>query len=182
MNFLDSLFGHLREGWPFVRITPWERGIRIRYWGIPWTRWKAVTVQVLGPGVHFAFWWFEEILTESVVQQVRNLPTQSVTTKDDIAVSFSTNVSYEVVDVEANLTQVHDFETSMVNLAMMHLSERVRDKTWEDLLHNMDDLERSLKGTLTTRVKPWGVRIVDVTLTDLVRARAYRLLGDPILK
>ena len=37
-------------------------------------------------------------------------------------------------------------------------------------------LEKSLEGTLTTRAKPWGIVIRDVRITDLVRARAFRLL------
>jgi hypothetical protein len=67
----------------------------------------------------------------------------------------------------------------MEGLAMVHLAQKVRDYTWPELVAHQKDLERSLKNTLTTRVKKWGVEIVEVGLTDLVRSRSYRLFGDP---
>lgn len=175
MNWIDALLSRIAELWPFARVRTWERGVRFRYW--PWL--KHPSVEVVAPGIWFAFWWFEEVLAESVVQQTQNLPTQSITTKDDVAVSFSMNFLYEVTDIEAKCTKVHDFDESLVNLAMLHLAKRVRRVRWPYLRDHQARLERSIRRALEKQTSEWGVRIVDVGLTDMVRARQYRLYGDP---
>jgi regulator of protease activity HflC (stomatin/prohibitin superfamily) len=54
----------------------------------------------------------------------------------------------------------------------------VRDMTWPELLAEQTDLEKSLRGTLTTRAKEWGVKITQVGITDLVKARQFRHFGE----
>jgi regulator of protease activity HflC (stomatin/prohibitin superfamily) len=50
--------------------------------------------------------------------------------------------------------------------------------TWPELLAEQTDLEKSLRGTLTTRAKEWGVKITQVGITDLVKARQFRHFGE----
>jgi regulator of protease activity HflC (stomatin/prohibitin superfamily) len=113
------------------------------------------------------------------VEQVYNLPTQSITTKDDVTVTFSANIRFRISDVLLNLTEVHNFEASLEGAAMVHLAQRVRAWSWKELVENQKKLETSLADTLTTRVKRWGVEILEVGLTDLVKGKVYRFYGDP---
>lgn len=175
MNWIDALLSRIAELWPFARVRTWERGVRFRYW--PWL--KEPSIEEVGPGVWFAFWWFEEVMSESVVQQTKNLPTQSITTKDDVSVSFSMNFLYEVTDIRAKFTKVHDFEESLVNLAMIHLAKRVRRVPWEYLRGHQATLERRIRRAIERQANQWGVKIVDVGLTDMVKAKQWRVYGDP---
>lgn len=188
MGWISDLLDKLSVLWPFVRIQVWQRAIRTTFLPslvLP-TRQKPyyrtipprAIVASLGPGVHRRLWWMEEVQNESIVEQVYNLPTQSITTKDDVAVTFSANIRFQISDVVLNLTQVHNFEASLEGAAMVHLAQRVRDWNWKELVENQKKLEKSLADTLTTRVKHWGVEIIDVGLTDLVKGRVYRFYGD----
>jgi regulator of protease activity HflC (stomatin/prohibitin superfamily) len=172
MNFIESILSRLEQLWPFVRVKTYQRGVRFRGGKAP------VELQ---PGVHFAIWWFDEVLIVDVTSQPINLPTQSITTKDGVPVSFSANVIYRVTDPVTMLTAVSDFDDSVTAIAMNHLAKRVREQSMDELRTGQDALEKSLEGTLHTRVKKWGVEIEAVGLTDLVQARAYRLLGDPVV-
>jgi regulator of protease activity HflC (stomatin/prohibitin superfamily) len=167
MNWVDAILSRLRELWPFVRIPPWGKGVRYRY---DWRR-SALTIQLLDPGIHLQIWWLDDTNIMSVVEQVYDLPSQPVTTKDDIAITFSVNFCFRVVDPIAAVVEVHDFTHSLQGLAMTHCAQKIRDWTWKELLEGQKDLERSLKGTMTTRAKRWGVEVTDVGITVLVRAR-----------
>lgn len=184
MSWFESLWTRIIELWPFVKVRVWERATRQRFWVWDRKRWwwpigRGVRVDELSAGVHWAPLWITEVDSEPVVEQTMNLPTQSVTTADGISVSFSTNIVYEVEDVVKATTAVTNFERSAQALAMMHLARRIRAKEWKWLIDNQDDLEKSLKDTLTTRFKGWGVRVVAVGLTDMVSALQLRNFADP---
>lgn len=173
------MFGTTLIGWlgdnlaalvPFRIVRSYQRAVRF---------WMGNPGPELGPG----FWWIVPgLLTIEVVDtraDTSNLPTQSVTTKDGRAVTFSANVEFEIVDAAAYVTGVQQFDFSLTNVAMSHLAKRVRAWTWDELVTEQRALELSLRDTMTTRAKRWGVQINDVGLTDLTCAKTLRFYGDP---
>lgn len=146
----------------------YERGVRF---------WLGKDTKELSAGLYAFVPWFGSIEVVSVVPDVMDLGVHSVTTKDDKTITFSANVAYEIVDARAMWTKVQDFERSLARLAEGHMATRIREWTYAELIEQQKELERSLKGTLTTRASEWGVTILAVFLTDLVQARQYRLFG-----
>jgi regulator of protease activity HflC (stomatin/prohibitin superfamily) len=175
MTWIDAILSRIADLWPFVRIQAWQIGVRTTY--IPF---KGVRVEAIGPGPRRCLWWFESVIVVNVQERGVNLLTQSLTTADDVAVCLAANFTFEVEDAMKATLNVHDYADSLEDLAMMHLSERIREWKWDELRAGQKELERSLKGTLTTRAKDWGVKILRVGLTDLVKARQYRFFGDPV--
>ena len=173
MTWVETILSRLAELWPWRRVQPWQRAVRSSF--IPF---RGVRITVLQPGIARAVPWFDSIETRDVQEDSVNLATQSVTTQDGIAVTFSASFMYEIEDVKAAVFNVKDFSSSLQDLSLMHLSERVRAWTWAELLERQKDLEDSLRGTLTTRAKRWGVRITKCGMTDLVKARQFRLFGE----
>jgi regulator of protease activity HflC (stomatin/prohibitin superfamily) len=173
VNWLEAILSRIADLWPFTRVMPWQRGVRTTF--VPF---KGVRVTVLEPGIARHLWWFDAIVSLDVQEDSVNLPTQSVTTKDGAAVTFSASFTYEITDVQAALFNVKEFTSSLQDLGLMHLAERVRDGTWDELLGGQKELERSLKGTLETRARHWGVKITRVGITDLVKARQFRHFGE----
>lgn len=155
----------LRMAWPLILRRP-----------------PRVIVCELGPGMHRLIPWVETLNEESVVSKTYELPIQNITTKDDKSVTFAVNVTLHIHDVRANVLDVHDFEDSMHGTARIHLAQRTRDMTWRELLDNQKDLEKSLQGTLTTRLRKWGATVTDVGFTDLSHTRPYRIYGDSFLR
>jgi regulator of protease activity HflC (stomatin/prohibitin superfamily) len=203
VTWIDSFLERLKALWPFKRVAPWERAVRITYWHLyldvdaapAWTQRSRYLqrlfspirqsddprIELLKPGIRSEVWFYQEIFEGSVVQQVIQLPTQSVTTEDGVSVTFDATITFEVVDLVQKVTQVHDFDHSLINLAMMHLSAKVREVTWEFLRSHQAGLERNLRRSLDTKVAPWGVKIIKVGLTGMVQARQYRIYSDSYL-
>lgn len=174
MTWIDAIVSNLlavvKFITPFRIIRQYERGVVFRL---------GLLHRTMEPGLHW-HWPFriEEVEELSVSEQTKNLLSQSVTTSDGVAVTFSVNIVYDIVDAAKTFTEVQDFEESLEGAAMIHLARRIRSWTWDELLSNQKDLEDSLEGTLTTRVKKWGARIITVGITDLTRAKPFRIFGD----
>lgn len=176
-SWLEVLLSYILQLWPFARLKPWEHGLRVTY--IPF---RAAKVRVLaGPRIIRDIPFFDELMRRDMREDTYNLPTQSITTRDGKGVSFSANFVFEVVDAAKALANVKEFDSSLQDVAMLHLSDRMRRLDWNELLAQQRELETSLRDTLTTKAKDWGVRILRVGFTDLVATEHYRLFGDTAL-
>lgn len=177
MGFGEGLVKFAQWLWgmfPVRIIRSYQRGVKFKK-GI-------VQPEQLEPGIRWGWPFVDSIEVVSIVEDVIDLPTQSITTSDGKTVSFSANISYEVVDLVAYFTNVQDFSESLPRVAAGHLAKQVREWSWDELHKGQKKLEESLKGTLTTRVKGWGVRVIECRLTDCVVAKQYRIYGMPVSK
>lgn len=170
MTWIQAIFDFLHQFWPLRIVHSFQKGVRFKF---------GQDTEELSTGWYFfvPFFWSIEIV--HTVPDVLDLGVHSITTKDDISVTFSANVAYEIVDARLMYTKVQDFATSLARLAEGHLATKIRAWEYKELIDNQKKLEESLEGTLETQAKKWGVSILDVWLTDLVRTRQYRLFGSP---
>lgn len=174
MNWLEAILSRLADLWPWVRTKVWQKAVRTTF--IPF---REAKVRVFGGGrIIRAIPWIDSVEIRDCQVDGYNLPTQSVTTVDGKIVSFSVNFFFEIEDVKAATFEVRDFASTLQDLAMVHLAERIREQSWDEVRLNQKKLEDSLKGTLTTRAKEWGVKITKVGITDFVPAKQLRVFGE----
>ena len=103
-NVIGLVFENAAKLLPGRMINEAQRGVRF-------TKGVARRTQ-LGPG----WWWFvplyQSIEVASVKDQVKDINNQSLTTKDDVAVSVSMCIEYEITDAVLWYTEVHEFDES----------------------------------------------------------------------
>lgn len=165
----------LLEIWDYIKPL-WT--VRSYQEGVRWTFGR--NPQLLGPGLHGRWPMVQEVEVISVVDDYLSLPTQSVITKDGKLVCFDAMIGYRIEDAVQHFCGVVDFEEATQELAMAHLAQRVREWTYEELTNpnGLKALEKSLEGTLTTRVKDWGTRIINVGFTNFTPVNhTFRLFG-----
>lgn len=173
-NWLETVFDWLTKLWPWKRTLMWQKGVRTTF--VPF---RKARVTLFGPGeIIRSIPWFDSVEIRDCQVDGYNLLTQSVTTVDGKPISFSANFFFEIEDVQKATFEVRDFASTLQDLAMVHLSERVRELTWDEVRLGQKKLEDSLKGTLTTRAKDWGVKITKVGITDMVQAKQLRVFGE----
>lgn len=156
-TLVGIILNNLLVLFPFVVIKTYQRGVR-------WTLGKN-PIELL-PGIRLKLWLYHEVLVFDIADEVLELPVQSVITKDEKLVCFSVNIGFRVVDVVSHANSVQDFFESTAGLAMTHLAKRVREKSLSELVTDLRDLEKSLEGTLTTRMKQWGTEVFSVGFTN----------------
>jgi len=164
-TLIEIVFNNLMALLPFVIVRSYAEGVRWKFGRDP------VAVK---PGLRLKIWFLHQIDIYALVDDVLDLPTQTVITKDGTAVCFSVNIGYKIVDVVCHACNVQDFVESTSGLAMTHLAQRVREQTYAELVgeNGLKELEKSLQGTLTTRMKRWGTEVFSVGFTNFAKVRA----------
>jgi regulator of protease activity HflC (stomatin/prohibitin superfamily) len=156
-TFLEVVLNNLMSLFPFVIVRSYQRAVRWTFGRNP---------KELKPGIHWKIWVLHQVETINVVDEVVNLPVQSVITADKKLVCFSVNIGFRINDAVKHLCAVQDFQESTNGLAMTHLAKKVREKTLAELVEDLGTIEKSLTGTLTTRFKDWGTEVFSVGFTD----------------
>lgn len=167
-NVVGLLFENAAKVIPGRMVRDYERGVRFTFG-------KARRNQ-LDQG----WWWFcplvQSIDLVPIKDQVYDIATQSLTTKDDVAVSASMCIEYEVVNAVLWATEVHDFDASLHALAKIYLARGIRRRTYEYLRTKQRRVERSIAYSLSVHTAIWGVRIKTVGIETFVKARQYRVM------
>lgn len=156
-TLVEAILNNLVSLFPFLIVRSYQRGVRWVFGKNP--------VELL-PGFRLKLWLIHQVEVFDVADEVLDLPVQSVITKDEKLVCFSVNIAFRVSDVVSHATNVQDFMEATSGLAMTHLAKRVREKTLSELVVDLKDLEKSLEGTLTTRMKSWGTEVFAVGFTN----------------
>lgn len=172
-TFVEAVFNNLANLIPCKVIHSYERGVKFRG-GVP----KAELRQ----GIHWFWPFYESIEVVNTSDEVKDLPSQSVTTKDGHAITFSANICYCVINATDNYTKVQAFDEAMQGFAMVYLARAIRAMTLTQLKSQQERLESDFTIVLRKKVKRWGAKVVWCGITDLVVSKAYRLFGDsPVL-
>lgn len=170
-NLLTTILENLAKLIPGRMINDYERGVR-------YTRGRPRHTQ-LGAG----WWWFvplyQSIKIVSVKDQVKDIATQSVTTRDDVSVSASLCIEYEIFDAVLWQNEVHEFDESLHGLSKIYLSRAFRVRDYAYLRTHQRRVEHAMERALGKHAREWGVLIRTVGLETFVKARQFRIMGDP---
>lgn len=154
----------------FVAIVhPYERAVVLRLGSFK---------RVLQPGWHWvAPLKIDETLYEVVTPRTTNLPVQTVTTADDVQVSVSAIVTWEISDVRKLVLEAAEHQEAMLDTSLGLVANAIMAVCWRDL--GTDEFRRTLKRDVKQKARKWGIKVLDVQLTDIARTRTFRLLSPP---
>jgi regulator of protease activity HflC (stomatin/prohibitin superfamily) len=166
---IDFLVRNLMALWPIARINEWQTGFTVRC---------GLIHRELTPGLHWRWPFLEEVRRWPATEITVDLPVGAVTTTDGYAAAISANLSYRLVSMRTNWLAVQDSDASLVNVALGVIASECAGRSWPQLCERRRALETDLTGRVNEVAVPWGLLVTRLRLTDLVRARQYRLIGD----
>lgn len=117
----------------------------------------------------------EEALLANVVMETMNVGPQSLTTKDGIAIVVASVVTFEIDDARTFLLTCEGGNQVIEDATYGTVAKFMMSKTWGELAA-MEDIGNELSKRVRSRAKKFGVSISSVELSDLVRARSFRLM------
>jgi hypothetical protein len=140
--------------------------------GVKYVRGKKVVP--FGPGI--VFWWPVTTMVRDypIARQSVNLPTQTLTTSDDHVVAVGLILIYKVDDIVA-LFNTWDSDEAIKDIAAGALHDVCSTKTYEEL-KDQPTLKRELRQEMRKRLRPLGVRVLQVSLTDRAPAAVLKLI------
>jgi regulator of protease activity HflC (stomatin/prohibitin superfamily) len=131
-----------------------------------------------------AFWYCPLIDTfyiHPIARQTLNLPNQVLSIDDGKhrkSVAVSGVVVYEVSDPMKAFAYRYDLDESVSDMGLVCIKEVLLDTKLGDIYVHQSDIDRELKRKLSYRLRSWGVRVINVFLSDLSECRVIRLMGD----
>jgi membrane protease subunit HflK len=166
-RLLELLIGWWDTLKVFEVLMPYEKGVRVR-----WGQYHSE----VGPGVVWKWSLADDILRDNVVPTTTPLHEQTLTTADGVTCVVRGIVRWRINNVRRLLLEVEDADGAIIDVCHGAITDNVINNDWDYICSDtfMADV------AVACRLDAWkyGVEIQDVKFVDMVKLRAYRLIGE----
>ncbi|MFN2144927.1 MAG: SPFH domain-containing protein [Anaerolineales bacterium] len=121
-----------------------------------------------GPGIVFLIPVVDSARKVDLREQVREIPHQTSITKDNAAISVDFIWYYKVLDAEASVIQVGNFESAAEGMATTTLRAVIGGIPLDDVLSERDHINDMLRTRLDEVTERWGVKVTNVEIREII--------------
>ncbi len=125
-------------------------------------------VQTLTPGLRFIVPLVDRVGKRlSVMEQVLDVPAQTVITRDNAAVVTDGVVFFRIDDAAKAAYQVQQLQNAIINLTTTNLRSVIGAMDLDETLSNRQRINETLMGVVDEATQPWGVKIIRIEIRDI---------------
>ncbi|MFG1401322.1 SPFH domain-containing protein [Xanthobacter sediminis] len=141
--------------------------------------------KTLSPGLNLIVPFIDRIGNKvNVMEQVLDVPTQEVITKDNATVSVDGVAFFQVFDAARASYEVARLDRAILALTMTNIRTVMGSMDLDQLLSHRDEINVRLLAVVDAAAAPWGVKINRIEIkdivppTDLVNAMARQMKAE----
>ena len=157
----------------FAGIIVLFKTVRMVPQGYEWTVEKfGKYTHTLDPGLHILLPIYQRVGRKvNMMEQVLEVPSQDVITKDNAVVKVDGIVFFQVLDAAKAAYEVATLEIAILNLVMTNIRTAIGSMDLDESLSKRDEINSKVLVAVDQATHPWGIKVNRIELKDIAPPR-----------